>query len=73
MRHAVARLFEALRYRLQCRRFNGSFRLLNPSSRTVAPESSQALTQISTINISSGVKAAGAWGGQPYHLHVSTL
>ena len=30
----------------------------------------QPLTEMSTRNISWGVKAAGAYGRQPYHLHV---
>jgi hypothetical protein len=30
----------------------------------------QPLTEMSTRNISWGVKAAGAYGWQPYHLHV---
>jgi hypothetical protein len=30
----------------------------------------QPLTEVSTRNISWGVKAAGAYGWQPYHLHV---
>jgi hypothetical protein len=30
----------------------------------------QPLTEISTRNISLGVKAAGPYGCQPYHLHV---
>ena len=33
-------------------------------------ELNQSLTQMSTRNISCGVKAAGAWGWQPYHFHV---
>ena len=32
--------------------------------------STQLLTEISTKNISWGVKAAGAYSWQPYHLHV---
>jgi len=32
----------------------------------------QHLTEMSTGNISWGVKAAGAKGWQPYHLHVSS-
>ena len=32
--------------------------------------STQPLTEMNTRNISWGVKAAGAWGWQPYHLHV---
>jgi hypothetical protein len=31
------------------------------------------LTEISTRNISWEVKAAGAWGWQPYHLHKPTV
>ena len=33
----------------------------------------QPLTEMSTSYISWGVKAAGAWGWQPYHLHVLTV
>ena len=33
----------------------------------------QPLTEMSTNNISCGVKVAGAWGWQPYHLHVSIV
>jgi len=32
--------------------------------------STQPLTEMSTRNISWGAKAAGAYGRQPYHLHV---
>jgi hypothetical protein len=39
---------------------NGIFHLRNPSGRTMALESSQPLTEMSTSNISWGVKAAGA-------------
>jgi hypothetical protein len=45
----------------------------NPSSRTMALGLTQPLTEISTTNISWGVKAAGAQGWQPYHLHVPTV
>jgi len=45
----------------------------NPSGRTVALGSTQLLTEMSTRNISWGVKAAGAWGWQPCHLHVSSV
>jgi hypothetical protein len=34
------------------------------------PSLTQPLTETSTRNISWGVKTAGAWGRQPYHLHV---
>jgi len=39
---------------------NGIFHLLNPSGRTMALGFTQPLTEISTRNISWGVKAAGA-------------
>jgi hypothetical protein len=38
--------------------------------RTLALGSIQSLTEMSTKGISWGVKAAVAWGWQPYHLHV---
>jgi hypothetical protein len=41
-----------------------------PSARTMALELTQPLTEMSTRNISWGVKAADAWGWQPHHLHV---
>ena len=48
----------------------GIFLWHNPSGRTMALGSTQALTEMSTRNISWGVKAAGVWGWQPYHFHV---
>jgi hypothetical protein len=42
----------------------------NPSGGTMALRSTRPLTKMSTRNISCGVKAAGAWGWQPCHLHV---
>jgi len=47
----------------------GIFQWPNPSGRTMAVGSTQPLTEISIRNISWGVKAAGAWGWQPYHLN----
>ena len=44
----------------------GIFHWHNPSSRTMALELTQPLTEMSTRNIFWGVKAAGAWGWQPY-------
>ena len=35
--------------------------------------STQPLTEMSTRNISWGIKAAGAYGWQPYHLHVPNV
>jgi hypothetical protein len=45
----------------------------NPVGRTMALGSTQPLTEMSTRNISWGVNAAGAYGWQPYHLHVPTV
>jgi hypothetical protein len=42
----------------------------NPSGRTMTLGLTHPLTEISTRNISWAVKAAGAYGKQPYHLHV---
>ena len=46
------------------------FHWRNPSSHTLALGSTHGLTEVSTNNISWGVKSAGAYGLQPYHLHV---
>ena len=48
----------------------GIFHWHNPSGRTVALGSTQPLTEMSTRNISWGVKTAGAYDWQPYHFHV---
>jgi hypothetical protein len=48
----------------------GIFHWHNPSGRTMVLGSTKPLTEISTRNISWGVKAAGAYVWQPYHLHV---
>ena len=42
----------------------------NPSGRTEALGLTQPLTEMSTRYISWGIKAAGAYGSHPYHLHV---
>ena len=42
----------------------------NPSGRILALGSTQPLTEMSTRNISWGVKTAGVWGWQTYHLLV---
>ena len=65
----MAQLVEALRYMPEGRGFDsvtGNF----TSGRTMALESTQPLTEMSTRNISWEVKAAGACDSQPYHLHV---
>jgi len=48
----------------------GIFHWHNPSGCTVALGLTQSLKEMSTRKISLGVKAAGAYGWQPYHLHV---
>ena len=48
----------------------GIFHWLKPSSLTMALGSNQRLTEMSTSNISWGVKAASAEGWKSYHLHV---
>jgi hypothetical protein len=45
----------------------------NPSGHPMVLGSPQPLTEMSTRNISWGVKTAGAYGWQPYHLHVSIV
>jgi len=50
--------------------FIGIFHWHNPSGRTMALGLTQPLIEMSTRNILWGVKAAGAYGWQPYHLHV---
>jgi len=50
----------------------GIYHWHNPSGRTMALGSTQPLTEMSTRNF-LGVKAAGASGWQPYHLHVPTV
>ena len=49
------------------------FHWRNPSDRTMALGSTQPLTEMSTRNIHWEAKAAGAYGWQPYHLHVPTV
>jgi hypothetical protein len=70
---AVAQLVEALRYKPAGRGFDGVYGFFhwhNPVGRTMALGSTQPLTEMSTRNIFWGVKAAGAYGWQPDHLHV---
>ena len=54
---------------LQCT-LHTSFHRHNPSGRTMALALTQPLTEMSTRNISWGVKVASAYGWQPYHLQV---
>jgi hypothetical protein len=46
------------------------FQWHNPSGRAMALGSTQPLTEMSNRETSWGIKAAGAYGWQPYHLHV---
>ena len=45
----------------------------NPSGRTMALVSTQPLTEMSTGNIPWGLKAVGAYGWQPYRIHVPSF
>ena len=63
--HTLAQLLEALRYKPEGRGFNSrcchwNFSLHNPSGHTMVLRLTQHLTHVSTVNISWGVKAAGA-------------
>ena len=49
------------------------FHWYKPSGRTMALGSTQPPTEMSTRKISWGVKAAGAYVWQPYHLQVTTI
>ena len=48
----------------------GIFHWCNPSGHTMALGLTQPLTEMSTRNISWGLKAVSVYGWQPYHLHV---
>jgi hypothetical protein len=52
---------------------SGLFHWRNPVGRTMALGSTQSLTEMSTRDISWGVKAAGAYGWQPYNHQVPTV
>jgi hypothetical protein len=67
----VAQLIEALRYKPERRGFDSRWcHWHNRFGRTMALGLTHPLTEMSTRNLSWGVKAAGASGWQPYHLHV---
>jgi hypothetical protein len=51
----------------------GIFRWHNHSGRILFLGKTRALTEMSTRNISWGLKAAGAYSWQSYHLHVPIL
>jgi hypothetical protein len=74
--HAVAQLVEATNRKVAGSIPDGVIGILhwhNPLGRTMALGSTQPLTEMSTGAISWGVLAAGAYGWQPYHLHVPTV
>jgi len=52
---------------------NGILHWHNPSGRTMALGLIQPLTEMRTRNFSQGVKAASAYGWQPYHFHVPNV
>jgi hypothetical protein len=65
--HAVTQLVEALHYKPVGREFNARwshwiFHWLNPFGHAMALGSTQSLTEMSTRDISWGVKADGAYG-----------
>jgi hypothetical protein len=51
----------------------GTFHWIHPSGRAMALRSTQTLIEISTTDYLLGVKTAGGYGWQPYHLHVPTV
>ena len=69
----MVQLVEALRYKTDSIPDGviGIFHSHSPSGRTMALGLTQPLTEMSTWNISCGVKAVGAQNLKPYHLHVS--
>jgi len=51
----------------------GIFHLYDPSACTIALGSIQLLKEMSTRRIEWGIKVAGAWGWQSYHLHMPSV
>ena len=51
----------------------GIFHWLKPSDRIMAVRSTQPVTEMTARDITWGVKADGAYGWQPCHLHVSII
>ena len=73
--HAAAQLVEALRYKSEGRGFDSTWChwnfSLNESFRPhYGPEVDSASNRNEYQEYFLGVKAAGAWGWQPYHLHM---
>jgi hypothetical protein len=78
MRHAVARLVEALRYKSEGRGFDSqwchsNFSLTSSFRPHYGPGVGSATNRKEYQEYVLGVKAAGAYGWQPYHLHVPTV
>jgi hypothetical protein len=76
--YAIAQLVEALRYKPEGRGFDTrwchwNFSLALSFWPHYGPGLTQPLKEMSTRNISWGVKATGAQGWQPYHLNVPTV
>jgi hypothetical protein len=72
--HAMAQLIEPLSYKPGGRGFDSRWcHLQNPSGSTLALGSTQPLKEMSNRKIFWAVKAVGAWGWEPYHLHVPTV
>ena len=70
----MEQLVEALRYKPEGRGFDSRCcHRRNPSGRNMSLGLTQPLTEMSTRNISWGVKTADVWVRQPYHLHESTV
>jgi len=78
MGHAMVQLVEALRTGQRVavlipNYVTGISHWQNPTGRNMGPKSTQPLAEMSTRNIAWGIKAASAYGWQPYHLHVPTV
>jgi hypothetical protein len=68
--HTVVQLVETLRNKPEGCWLDSRWCHLNFLFHIVVVGPTQPLTEMSTRSISWGVKATGAWGWQPWHLHV---
>jgi hypothetical protein len=76
--HTVAQVVEALHHKPEGHSVDSllchwNCLLSSSFGRTMALVLTQLLTEMSARNISWGVKAASAYGWQPYRLHVPTI